>query len=168
MFVLFQRIWVFLMVDGFLIFLIARIAGKKLPEEKREIIKPKNKIRRQRGVKLHYYFHDERGEDQAGTIDRYPCLLGRGKNCDLYIAEQPKSGRYYLSREFIQIIEIKDGFRVNRCRKQEEVQRTLSGTADGTAFEDEVSITFEETLEIKVTKRIMLRLEKETLRTNAV
>lgn len=168
MFVLFQRIWVFLMVDGFLLFIIVRIAGRKLQENKREIIKPKKTIRRQRGRKLIYHFHDERGEDKSGMIDWYPCLLGRGKSCDTVISETAKSGKYYLSREFIQIMEIRDGFRVNRCRRQDEEQKTLTGIADGIPFENEVSITFEEALEIKITKRITLYLKKDVLRTSAV
>lgn len=168
MFVLLQRIWVFLIVDGFLLFTIVQIARQKQEEKKRQTVRPKTEVRRQRGEKLQYHFCDPGGEDQSGRISQYPCLLGRGKHCDIVISEKAKQGRYYLSREFIQITDLVDGFRVTRCSRPEKEQETLSGIADGRAFADEISVKFEEKIEIRVTKQSTLCLERKILRTSAV
>lgn len=168
MFVLLQRIWVFLIVDGFLLFTIVQIARQKQEEKKPQKVRPKTEVKHRSGAKLEYYFRDPGGENKSGRISQYPCLLGRGKHCDIVISEKAKQGRYYLSREFIQITDLIDGFRITRCNRPEKEQKTLSGVADGQAFTDEISVKFEEKIEIRVTKQITLCLEKELLRTNAV
>ncbi len=169
MFIFFQRFWILFFVDGFLLFLILKLVRQKTENNKKIQIKPAKKIERHWGKrKLHFYFRDERGKDQAGNFAQYPCVLGRGKSCDIRIREEEKNGRYFLSREFIQVTETVDGFRVTRCRKRDEVQKTISGRSDGKPFKNEISITFEDILEIRIVPGIMLRLEKDKLRTSAL
>lgn len=168
MFVLFQRIWVFLIVDGFLLYIIVRIAGRKIEETRKKSKVSEEPLKKRRGAKIWYYFHDNRGEDRKGSIDWYPCVLGRGKHCDEVIEEMPKTGKYYLSREYVRITNVKDEFRVTRCQREGMETKTLAGTADGMPFKGEVSIKFREHLELKVTKQITLSLDRDTLRTSAV
>ena len=87
---------------------------------------------------------------------------------DEVIEEMPKTGKYYLSREYVRITNVKDEFRVTRCQREGMETKTLAGTADGMPFEGEVSIKFREHLELKVTKQITLSLDRDTLRTSAV
>ena len=159
MFVLFQRIWVFLIVDGFLLYIIVRIAGRKIEETRKKSKVSEEPLKKRRGAKIWYYFHDNRGEDRKGSIDWYPCVLGRGKHCDEVIEEMPKTGKYYLSREYVRITNVKDEFRVTRCQREGMETKTLAGTADGMPFEGEVSIKFREHLELKVTKQITKKID---------
>ncbi|HIX66667.1 MAG TPA: hypothetical protein H9735_00925 [Candidatus Anaerostipes excrementavium] len=169
MLIFFQRLWIFLFVDGFLLFLIVNLIRQKTESKEKIRIKPAKKVERRWGKKkLHFYFRDEHGKDLAGNFAQYPCTIGRGKSCDVRIMEEEKNGRYFLSREFIQVVETVDGFRVTRCRKKDEAQKTISGRSDGKIFENEISITFEDLLEIQIVPGIILRLEKEKLRTSAL
>lgn len=169
MFIFFQKLWVLIFVDGFLLYLIVRLVREKVQKRREDKkIGPAPKPEIYRGKVLYYDFYDGQGIDQSGSIKKYPCLLGRGKNCDVQIIEQAKKGRYYVPKEFIQITETADGFRVTRCRRHNGIQELMTGISDGKRFEGEVSMTFQRNIRIKITPRVILELEKYRFHTSAL
>ena len=109
MLVFLQRLWVMIVVDGFLLYIIIRLLREKTEVKKEEKkVGPAPKPEKYIGRLLDYEFRDEHGRTQSGSIKEYPCLLGRGRNCDTQIVETEKNGHYFLAREFIQITETAD------------------------------------------------------------
>lgn len=169
MLVFLQRLWVMIVVDGFLLYIIIRLLREKTEVKKKEKkVGPAPKPEKYIGRLLDYEFRDEHGRTQSGSIKEYPCLLGRGRNCDTKIVETEKNGHYFLAREFIQITETADGFRVTRCKKNQRKQELISGTVDGKRFKDEISMTFKWKIIIEITPFMTLELEKHRRRTSTM
>ena len=143
----------------------SRENGRKKKDKK---VGPAPKLEKYIGRLLDYEFSDEHGQAQSGSIKEYPCLLGRGKNSDVRIRETEKNGYYFLAREFIQVTETADGFRVTRCKRNQRKQELISGTADGKRFKDEVSMTFKWNIMIQITPFMTLKLEKHRRRTSTM
>lgn len=168
MLIFLQRLWVMVVVDGFLLYIIIRLFRERTEERKKiKKVGPAPKPEKYIGKLLDYTFSDARGRGQTGSIKEYPSLLGRGKNCDIRIMETEKSGYYFLPREFIQVTETADGFRVTRCKRNQRKQELISGTADGKRFKDEVSMTFKWRIKIDISPFIALELERHRRRTSS-
>lgn len=152
-------------MDSMMIYLIWKIADKKIKEKPSENEKLEE-ISREPGATLEYIllYDDSPDTRLEGRIKEYPCILGRSRECQIVIREKAKDGEYHCSRKHLRISQVNQKFKVERLPKSGEEIVKMEAIADKMRYQDTV-VYFKKEFKVRITNDIMLILKKAEMKT---